>query len=132
MGPQNNRSFNKRCQQQGTTVISNAFGRSRPTLSKSLITTRPFAASSNPQPTPTPEMYLKVIQNSAFAPSLALEHTKDDKTSPEDRMRRAYSRVFQIILYLGQPREEEAAAKFLLVSFTHIVYLHRLNYIGLM
>jgi hypothetical protein len=59
-------------------------------------------------------MYLAVLEATASAPWVALEHTEHDKASPADRMKRAYSRVFQIIMYLGQPQNEEAAAKFLM------------------
>jgi hypothetical protein len=63
-------------------------------------------------------LFLNALEEASTAPWVALEHTKDDKASPEDRMKRAYSRLFQIIMYLGRPQEEEAAAEFLVVSCT--------------
>jgi hypothetical protein len=105
-----------------------AFGVSPPTPRKPLGVTRSFAASANP--TPTPEMYLAVLEATASAPWVALEHTEHDKASPADRMKRAYSRVFQIIMYLGQPQNEEAAAKFLMVSPAYLLHGHSRNLMG--
>ncbi|KAF7978055.1 hypothetical protein HWV62_1685 [Athelia sp. TMB] len=65
----------------------------------------------SPPPTPTPEMYLQVIESTASAPWVALEHTSSDRATPEDRLKRAYSRIFQIFMYLGRPQTEELAAQ---------------------
>jgi len=62
---------------------------------------RSFATRSNP--TPLPEKYLAELENTA---SMAIEHIKTDKTTPEDRMRRASGRLFQILTYLGQSQEQ--------------------------
>ncbi|KAF7976525.1 hypothetical protein HWV62_6349 [Athelia sp. TMB] len=56
-------------------------------------------------------MYLQVIESTASAPWVALEHTSSDRATPEDRLKRAYSRIFQIFMYLGRPQTEELAAQ---------------------
>lgn len=61
-------------------------------------------------------MYLQVLETTVSAPWVALEHTSSDHATLEDRLKRAYGRVFQIFMYLARPQEEEVAAKFLDVS----------------
>lgn len=64
-------------------------------------------------PTPTPEIYLKVLEGDAYAPWLPLEHTANDKATPKDRLARAYTRIWTIFMYLGRPQDEQAASQFL-------------------
>lgn len=65
----------------------------------------------SPTPEPTPEMYLQVLETTVSAPWVALEHTASDRATAEDRLKRAYSRIFQIFMYLGRPQAEEVAAQ---------------------
>ncbi|KII87331.1 hypothetical protein PLICRDRAFT_55297 [Plicaturopsis crispa FD-325 SS-3] len=53
----------------------------------------------------TPDMWITVLENSASAPWVALEHTEHDTTSPEQRMRRAYQSLFQVFMYLARPQD---------------------------
>lgn len=94
---------------------------------------QPVNEGTSEYPTPTPEMYLKVLENTASAPWLALEHTANDKSTPKEKMARAYSRAFQIFMYLGRPQEEEAAMEFLNVSpaLSHQTHCFTRTYIGL-
>lgn len=72
--------------------------------------------SEEPPKMPTPEMWIQVLESTANAPWLAQEHTSSDRATPPQRLERAYSRIFQSIMYLGRPQEEEAAAQNLDVS----------------
>ena len=62
-------------------------------------------------------MYLKVLEQAAYAPWVAQEHTAADKSSLEDKLSRAYIRTFNIFMFLGRPQDEQAALAFLTVSF---------------
>jgi hypothetical protein len=73
-----------------------------------------------------PEIHLEVLENTVSPPWIALEDAQHDRGSLEYRMKRAYSRLFQIFLYLGQFHDEEIATKFLVVS-SSCCHLHRVH-----
>jgi hypothetical protein len=56
-------------------------------------------------------MWLTVLENTATAPWLNLVE-QDHK----DKLKRAYTLMYQIVLYLGRPQEEGKAEQFLVVS----------------
>jgi len=84
-------------------------------LHRTFLARRPYSSFTpppdDPPPEPTPEIYLKVLESTVSAPWVALEHTSHDKAKPEDRLKRAYGRIFQIFMYLGRPQTEELAAQ---------------------
>jgi len=53
-----------------------------------------------------PHIFLEALESTAFAPWLAIENTSDDTRPPEEKMKRAYSRIFQIVMYLGRPQDD--------------------------
>ncbi|KAF8996432.1 hypothetical protein BDQ17DRAFT_1364434 [Cyathus striatus] len=54
------------------------------------------------------ERFVQVLKNTASAPWLS-----QIPSEQEDRLKRAYTLLFQVILYLGRPQEPEAAQQFL-------------------
>jgi hypothetical protein len=63
-----------------------------------------------------PEMWLTVLENTANAPWLSLV-----PQDHEDKLKRAYTLLYQIVLYLGRPQEDGKAEQFLVVSYTLFV-----------
>jgi len=108
-------------------IVSRSFASCSPTrpcsLSRNDLHLRPGASLAHhaystftlppdsPAPQPTPEMYLQVLETTVSAPWVALEHTASDRATAEDRLKRAYSRIYQIFMYLGRPQVEEVAAQ---------------------
>jgi hypothetical protein len=58
-----------------------------------------------------PELWLTVLENTAKAPWLNLVSQEH-----EQKLKRAYTLLYQIVLYLGRPQEEGKAEQFLVVS----------------
>jgi hypothetical protein len=116
--PQNNGFLDLRSQYSASNEFNAGISVLRRAPPKAFGTMRLFTASTNDGQPPelTPDMYLTVLENSAAAPWLALEHIPAAPITPEDKMKRAYLHVFQIVMYLGRPQKEEEAVKFLMVS----------------
>lgn len=65
-----------------------------------------------------PEKWIKILENTASAPwlgSLPPVH--------EDRLKRAYALLFQIVIYLGRPQDAEEAGQYLLVRL-YLIMCH--------
>jgi len=116
--PQNNGSLCWRSQHSTYNEFNAGISVRRRAPPKAFGTMRLFTASTNDGQSPelTPDMYLTVLENSAAAPWLALEHIPAAPITSEDKMKRAYLHVSQIVMYLGRPQKEEEAVKFLMVS----------------
>lgn len=81
------------------------------------LTTRTLPPDENPtkvetdtKETMSPDKWIQVLENTASAPWLNTLPTEHG-----DRLKRAYTLLFQIVLYLGRPQEPEMAEQFLVV-----------------
>jgi len=78
-----------------------------------VTSTPPRGAESDPTvaPASSTERWITVLENTATAPWLNIV-----PQDHEDKLKRAYTLLFQIVLYLGRPQEEDKAQQFLVVS----------------